>query len=520
MQRKVIISSIISLIIITLLFFFLLTIIKKDINMERTRSEKYLASSIEDSIDLIQDNIFYLYKELANKSKDSLYMDFSDEQEILDYFKTDIILLNDFPNIISDGGKIIEINYNNTESIYINDFQGFMNFPLPSFQMKAYPQSVSFHFDLNDIIDDYLINLIKDIMDYKYNYNNDILLWVSKGEKLARDKKIYDADLIIDLNKIFDTSKINEYFTKRSKRDIILKPTEVLNEDHTYLVVDSYFSHLTKEYNVKLNHYTIGLTVVYIFLLCSLNVLFYTIYKIHQNTLREKDFTSLISHELKTPLSVIQLGADNLAEGVIEKKDDVIYYGDMIKNETLALKNMIDKILTISANTNSDKYNKFEKANIDKIISNIENQCTSLLNQSDVMINVSNSLDNNVILCNEMTLTGALFNIVQNSIRYGASFSDDRIVYINIQKKRRKYRNGISIKVTDHGPGMSWKDSRNVFKPFYRGDNMKELQLSGTGLGLSLAKKIVLNHKGYIDILLKLRKETTFEIWLPRKDKE
>lgn len=485
--------------------------------MERARSEKYLAASVESSIDLIQDNIFYLFKELENKSRNSFYMDFPDDQAVMEYFVSENILLNDFPNVISDGGTISVINYNASEEIYINDFEGYMHFPLPSFQTSPYPRSIKFKFDLHYVINNYLLILIEKTMDSKYNYNSDIVLRIGEGKNLIKDKNIYNSDLIIDLNKIFDTSKINEYFTKRTKRDIILSPNELLMGKHTYLVVDSYYSHLKKEFQVKKDRYVIGLTIVYLILLCSINVLMLTIYKIQQNTLREKDFTSLISHELKTPLSVIQLGADNLAAGVIEGKDDVIYYGDMIKKETLQLKNMIDKILTISSGSNAEKYNKFERVNIDKIITNIENQCNSLLIQTDVKIKINNTLKNKNIFCNEMTLTGALFNIVQNSIRYGAGFSDDRIVYIDIQDKRRRHNKGVSIKVTDHGPGMSWKDSRSIFKPFYRGDNMKELQLSGTGLGLSLAKKIITNHKGHIDVLLKLRKETTFETWIPKR---
>lgn len=482
---------------------------------ERERFEKYLISSIESSLNLIQDNIFFITKEFSNRSRSLNNQEMLSDSELIDFFSINENLIPGFPPIIER--ITIEERTNNSkkiDEISLNNFIGVMSFPIEFNENREVTRIIKMDFNILKVVKEYLPTIIDDVVSKKYNIKGEILFDIASGENILKRLSYMNADIIIDLNKYFNISKINDYYIDRFKRNPIMSKNDYLINNHLYLEVNSFFDHLKKYYNLKFKYYVVGLIIVYILLLTSIIILFYTTYKIHLNTLREKDFTSLISHELKTPLSVIQLGSENLSSGLITQKSEVIFYGNMINKESLYLKTMIDKILTISTDS-SGTFNHMESISLESILLDIKQQLFAVLEQTGTDIEVKNPNKKIILYCNKPMVTSAIFNVIQNSIKYGANFSMDRKVFIDIKEQIKKRKLGVLIKITDYGKGISWKDSKNIFKPFYRGKNITDLQLSGSGLGLAFAQRIIKQHKGTIEFIKNLRKETVFEIWLP-----
>lgn len=112
------------------------------------------------------------------------------------------------------------------------------------------------------------------------------------------------------------------------------------------------------------------------------------------------------------------------------------------------------------------------------------------------------------IVGNEILLYRALYNIVENSVKYNTSNG-----YIKIEAKEEK--ENIKITIRDIGIGIDNKNLAKVFEPFYRGENINTLLSYGVGLDLSLAKSVINMYGGEIKVKGQLNKGTEFIIILP-----
>jgi signal transduction histidine kinase len=105
-------------------------------------------------------------------------------------------------------------------------------------------------------------------------------------------------------------------------------------------------------------------------------------------------------------------------------------------------------------------------------------------------------------------LAGALLNLLHNAYKY--SGAEKRI------ELRADARNGgVDIEVEDHGVGIAKRDRKRVFDRFYRVDNLLTRQTEGSGLGLSISKRIIEAHGGKLTVRSELGKGSTFTIHLP-----
>ena len=98
-------------------------------------------------------------------------------------------------------------------------------------------------------------------------------------------------------------------------------------------------------------------------------------------------------------------------------------------------------------------------------------------------------------------------NLIQNSFKYADTERGVDVILDNNQ-------GNILIKIRDYGPGISQKESKKIFEPFYRSHGTKKI--SGIGLGLSIAKKIIKSHRGNIKLNLDVSSGTEFNLYLPK----
>jgi len=551
LQRVLSLSAFVSVLFITLLFGFVLKGIGNDIESDKMRSQRFIMSSAAIAVNSVQDEISNIFKDFSINSKEISKNPTENIEEIRNSFVVGNYRLNEFSNTISSG-TIIDLNrdknfysmlqnddimerfgqyiirwdsLDHREMIYINNFHGFMVFPIAYDEEGVITRIIYFNFQIEDAIRKYLPVLIKRVMSSSHNEESDRVdfnIEIETGENLKDKAELIKNDLEIDLNRFFNISRINDYYDSRLDREFaFFESNHYYIDNHLYLMVNHNSGNSELYFRSKYRKYFLGLILFYITVISAILTLFYTTYRIRMNLLREKEFTSLISHELKTPLSVIKLGSDNLAAGVIHSKDDVKSYGEMMQKETRRLKDMIENILMISTASVSNQYKVFNRVEIAEIIDSLNQQSFNLLKELDVKIDIVNSSSGRYISCNKSTLVSAIFNVIQNSIRYGAIFSEDRVVKIIIEDTFKRKKEGISFYVIDHGPGINRNDAQKIFKPFYRGQDILERQISGSGLGLSISRKFISQHRGSIHLVKNLRKETVFEIWIPtRMDNE
>ncbi|MBR3161610.1 MAG: HAMP domain-containing histidine kinase [Bacilli bacterium] len=217
---------------------------------------------------------------------------------------------------------------------------------------------------------------------------------------------------------------------------------------------------------------------------------------------KQKDFIADASHELKTPLAVIMASADEIK---IDKKNSK--YIDNIKYESERMNNLIKSLLDLSKLENGVSIDSYKDENISKII---EKVCLIFEGVAfEESIKIDTNIEEDIILkCNKDEIERLISIIIDNAIKH--SYKDSTID-VNVNKDK----NIINIEIINKGEPIKSGDEEKIFERFYRADKSRNRDVNRYGLGLAIAKNIVINHNGSIKAYSKDGK-TTFKIILKK----
>lgn len=221
----------------------------------------------------------------------------------------------------------------------------------------------------------------------------------------------------------------------------------------------------------------------------------------HQERMAEiGKFSTIIAHEMKNPLGIIK-GAVNISakkDVPKETKDTMVKY---INEEVTRLNQLAEDFLVFARPTPPQR----------KIIAVIEmvQKLQTLTEFRDdeekgVKIIIESKAENNFIYGDKNQIFQALLNIIENSVQSSPPGGEVNIAFRGKEK-------GVTISISDEGPGIKVKNREKIFEPFF---TQKE---KGTGLGLAIVKKIVEMHDGKITVGENKTGGACFEIWLPQQ---
>jgi len=219
----------------------------------------------------------------------------------------------------------------------------------------------------------------------------------------------------------------------------------------------------------------------------------------------QKQFTADVSHELKTPLSVLKGFSEILDR---DQEMDIIQRVDfikMIKKEVTRMETIITDLLTISKMDRLDYELKLERIDVTTVINDTINLVRSFAVEKKLKI--SHNLESCYLNIDATKLSLAFTNLIKNAINY----TDEGGIKIKGEISEKRY----IVTITDTGIGIDDSEQENIFKRFYRVDSNRSRETGGSGLGLSITKNVVLRHGGTITVDSKLEKGTTFRICLP-----
>lgn len=232
----------------------------------------------------------------------------------------------------------------------------------------------------------------------------------------------------------------------------------------------------------------IVLIAIFIFVLCN----FLAVRFIKERARAEKmrrEFSANVSHELKTPLTVIFGYADMMNNGMVKEKDikDSV---EKIKNESSRIINLIEDIIRLSEWDEEVASGETEKFNLQEIAEEVIDTLKLLAEEKKVNVKLINvGTGNNKINANKRMIYEVIFNLVENAIKYNKMNG-------NVEVKLLYEKGKHIIEVSDNGIGIPKKYHDRVFERFYRVDKSRSKKTGGTGLGLSIVKHIVQYHKG------------------------
>lgn len=226
----------------------------------------------------------------------------------------------------------------------------------------------------------------------------------------------------------------------------------------------------------------------------------------------QMEFASGISHELRTPLAVIRSAAENLADGVIFEADRVRGYGALIHKESQRLSGMVDHILDFAHLHAAESAYRFGTVAVTDIFERVLANEAPLIQSAGVALEIDVPDDLPLLFTDASALSQCLQNLLSNALKYG---SEGKRILLTAVEAREDGQSRIRIDVEDFGVGIAPEELSHIFEPFYRATVVRESQIHGTGLGLSLTRKMIEDLGGRITVQSSPGRGSTFTLHVP-----
>ena len=208
---------------------------------------------------------------------------------------------------------------------------------------------------------------------------------------------------------------------------------------------------------------------------------------------RERRMLVNISHDLKTPITAIKGYVEGIMDGVADTPEKMERYIKTIYNKANDMNRLINELTYYSGiDSNRIPYN-FHRINVAEFFQDCVEDVGLDLESKDIELNYSNLVDPDTrIIADPEQLKKVINNIIGNSIKY----IDKPKGIINIRILDEV--DSIRVEIDDNGKGIAAKDLGSIFERFYRTDASRNSAMGGSGIGLSIVKKIIEDHGGYI----------------------
>ena len=264
-------------------------------------------------------------------------------------------------------------------------------------------------------------------------------------------------------------------------------------------------SFLLKEINTRFMPIAGGLFVSY-FILVLIAYLIFRNLNINSKLFKlQYDFINNLTHEFKTPVSVIKIAGNNIRSASTLSDKERLHYGKILDEEADKLNDLMNKLLSFT-----QIENKAIKINLENI--NLEVFCQNLIDSYQLkypIFDISFDIQGVEYFKSDPVLVGSIFqNLIDNAYKY--SRPDNKTLKISIAKVKKQ----LLFKFSDHGIGIPAKDINNIFKKFFRVQNEYNQQGS-VGLGLAFCEELVKFMNGSITVVSVVGKGSEFTIELP-----
>jgi two-component system phosphate regulon sensor histidine kinase PhoR len=327
--------------------------------------------------------------------------------------------------------------------------------------------------------------------------------FVISAFSLKNDSLIYSTDLD---NQVSLNETVTLFKSQVQKRDFWVLPGYYLGISLKGATLDDL---------VKSRTTTTLIILILLVLVFGAGIIF-----LYRNIRREihlsqskSEFVSNVSHEIRTPLSLIGMFAETLENGRVtseEKKKE--YYG-IISKETSRLSRIVNRILNFSQLEASKKRFNFESIQLNDLYLGIQETYFHHLHDKGFTLKFEPSEDLGLIQGDREAISEAIINLLDNAVKYSS------------EKKHITVRTGRDfnyryIDVTDEGIGIAKKHQAEIFEQFFRAPTGDVHTTKGSGLGLTLVKKIMEAHHGQVTVVSSPGKGSTFRLKFPVQKEE
>jgi two-component system phosphate regulon sensor histidine kinase PhoR len=251
------------------------------------------------------------------------------------------------------------------------------------------------------------------------------------------------------------------------------------------------------------------------FIVLSVTTIFFSLAIIYATWRRDRqlrqlkeNFISNVSHELKTPLSLIRMFSEILVTGRVKSEDKKGEYYRIIHNESDRMSRLINNLLDFANLVRGVEHKHFEKTNVTQIITKALEAYRYEVQKDGFVLNLEAASDVPDTYADPNAITMAFLNLLENSVKYSG---DQKKIEVRIVRN-----NGfLELSVTDEGIGISSAEQQKIFDQFYRGNSAAVRRIRGSGIGLSITRRVARMHGGEVVVESEPGKGSTFTLRIP-----
>ena len=232
-----------------------------------------------------------------------------------------------------------------------------------------------------------------------------------------------------------------------------------------------------------------------------------------KNDNESKELISNISHDLKTPITAIKGYVEGIMDGVVNTPEKMDKYIRTIYNKACDMDRLIDELTFYSKiDTNKIPYN-FVRINVYDYFTDCIAEKTIEFDSMGIRFkNEINVMPGTRMVADPEQLKRVIDNILSNSVKYSDSNKSVTIISMNVREDDK----WVYLDIQDNGQGIAENDIDFIFDRFYRSDSSRSSTNAGSGIGLSIVKKIVTDHGGTIKAESVPGEGTTMHVTLPK----
>lgn len=224
----------------------------------------------------------------------------------------------------------------------------------------------------------------------------------------------------------------------------------------------------------------------------------------------EMNFVTSVSHDLRTPITIIASAADNISSGVVRDQSHLSQYGTMIGTQAKKLSELVEQVLLFATVRKPSTRYLLQPIAVVDVIDTTLIALDELIRSAGVTVERDIEAELPLVLSDPVGLSQCLQNLVTNALKYGG----DR-KWIGVRAARAAGGREIEVSVRDRGIGIAAADLRYIFEPFYRSPSVVAQKIHGTGLGLTVAKTVAETMGGRLTVVSAPGDGSTFTLHLP-----
>jgi two-component system phosphate regulon sensor histidine kinase PhoR len=240
----------------------------------------------------------------------------------------------------------------------------------------------------------------------------------------------------------------------------------------------------------------------------GLGVVFLSMRAERRTSQLRSDFIANVSHELKTPLSLIRMFGELIATGKHKGEGSAREYAGIITRESERLAHLIDNVLDFARLERGKASYNFAEGRLEEVVERALDVFRYRLEREKMRLRTDIETGLPPVRMDEAAMTLVLLNLVDNAVKYAG---DGGEVWVGLHR----VPGGVSLAVRDRGAGIALEEQPRIFERFYRAGSARARNVRGSGIGLALVKHIAEAHGGRVEVESAPGKGATFTVFVP-----